>query len=119
MFLLSFLGRFWDPFWLHFGCPNRPKSGQVGSKTALGTIFVEKVQFHGNLIKTNGFSTFLTPRLVPKRPKIVPRRPQDGLEEVFLSLRFLHRFLVALGSDLGAILGRFWEPKSVIFGIDF
>ena len=61
----------------------------------------------------------MTPRSVPKRPKMLPRRLQDGLEAVFFSHRFLSSMLVRFGSDFGAILEPFWEPKSVILGIDF
>ena len=110
----SFGGRSWSLL----GGQNRPKMGQVGLKTALETIFVEKRECSRNLIKTNGFSTFLTPRSIPKRPKIVLRRPQDGLEEVFFSHRFLSSILVGLGFDFGSLWAPFWEPKSVIFGID-
>ena len=35
------------------------------------------------------------------------------------SHHFFDRFLVAFLVDFGVILGGFWEPKSVIFGIDF
>ena len=42
-----------------------------------------------------------------------------GFRSALFSHRFLHRFLVAFGSDFGAMLGGIWEPKSVIFGIDF
>ena len=112
------LDRFWGRSWSLLGGQNRPKMGQVGLKTALETIFVEKRECSRNLVKTNGFSTFLTPRSIPKRPKIVLRRPQDGLEEVFFSHRFLSSILVGLGSDLGSLWAPFWEPTSVIFGID-
>ena len=61
----------------------------------------------------------MSPRAVPKRPKILPRRPQDGLEELFFRIDFYHRFWCVLGSDFGAIWDPFWEPKSVILGIDF
>ena len=61
----------------------------------------------------------MTPRSVPKRPKMLPRRLQDGLEAMFFSHRFLSSILIRFGSDLGAILEPFWEPTSVIFGIDF
>ena len=61
----------------------------------------------------------MTPRSVTKRLKILPRRLQDGLEEVFFSHRFLSSILVRFGIDFGAIWDPFWEPKSVIFGIDF
>ena len=61
----------------------------------------------------------MTPRGDPKRPKIAPRRFQDGLEEVFFSHRFLSSILVGLGFDFGSLWAPFWEPKSLIFGIDF
>ncbi len=61
----------------------------------------------------------MSPRAATKRPKIAPRRPQDDLEEVFFSHRFLCSILVGLGSDFGSLWAPFWEPKSVIFGIDF
>ena len=99
------------PFWLHFGCQNRPKSGQVRSKMALEAIFFEKSEFSRKALKTNEKSTKMTPRAVTKRPKIVPKRCQDDLEEVFFALRFLHRFLVVFWSDFGVILeafGRLW-----------
>ena len=35
------------------------------------------------------------------------------------ALRFLYRFLVAFFFDFRIILGGFWEPKSVIFGVNF
>ena len=38
---------------------------------------------------------------------------------LLFSHRFFDRFLVALGSHFGSILGPFWGSKSVIFGIDF
>ena len=41
------------------------------------------------------------------------------LRSVLFSLRFLHRFLVAFWTDLGAILGAFGEPKWIILGIVF
>ena len=113
------LDRFWGRSWSLLGGQNRPKMGQVGLKTALETIFFEKSECSRNLIKTNGFSTFLTPRSIPKRPKIVLRRPQDGLEEVFFSHRFLSSILIRFGVDFGSLWASFWEPKSVIFGIVF
>ena len=113
------LDRFWGRSWSLLGGQNRPKMGQVGLKTALETIFFEKRECSRNLIKTNGFSTFLTPRSIPKRPKIVLRRPQDGLEEVFFSHRFLSSILIRFGVDFGSLWASFWEPKSVIFGIVF
>ena len=113
------LDRFWGRSWSLLGGQNRPKMGQVGLKTALETIFFEKSECSRNLIKTNGFSTFLTPRSIPKRPKIVLRRPQDGLEEVFFSHRFLSSILIRFGSDFGSLWGSFWHPKSVILGIIF
>ena len=58
----------------------------------------------------------MTPRAVTKRPKIVPKRCQDDLEEVFFSLRFLHRFLVVLGFDFGVILGGFGDALGVQIG---
>ena len=103
----------------HFWSQHRPKMGQVGLKTALETIFFEKSEISRNHLKINVFSTFLTPRSIPKRPKIVLRRPQDGLEEVFFSHRFLSSILVGLGVDLGSLWAPFWEPTSVILGIDF
>ena len=75
--------------------------------------------FSRNLIKTNEKSIKMTPRSVPKRPKMLPRRLQDGLEAMFFSHRFLSSILIRFGSDLGAMLEPFWEPKSIIFGIDF
>ena len=83
--------------------------GQVGLKTALETLFFEKRDFSRKALKTNEKSIKMTPRAVTKRPKIVPKRCQDDLEEVFFSLRFLHRFLVVFWSDLGVIFGGFWE----------
>ena len=61
----------------------------------------------------------MTPRGDPKRPKIAPKRPQDDLEEVFFSHRFLCSILVGFGFDFGSFGAPFWEPKSVILGIDF
>ena len=61
----------------------------------------------------------MSPRAATKRPKIAPRRPQDDLEQVFFSHRFLSSILVGLGSDFGSLWAPFWEPKSIIFGIDF
>ena len=103
----------------HFGCQNRPKLGQTGLKIALETIFFEKSECSRNHLKMKVFSTFLTPRSIPKRPKIVLRRPQDGLEEVFFSHRFLSSILVRFGVDFGSLWASFWEPKSVILGIIF
>ena len=111
--------RFGVAFGTHFGGQNRPKSVQVRSKMALEAIFLEKSEFSRKPLKTNEKSIKMTPRAVTKRPKIVPKRCQDDLEEVFFSLRFLHRFLVVFWIDFGVILGGFWESKSVIFGIDF
>ena len=89
------------------GGQNRPKMGQVGLKTALETIFFEKREFSRNTFKTNEKSTKMTPRSVPRRPKIIPRRLQGGLEEVLFSHRFLSSILVRFGSDFGAILEAF------------
>ena len=46
----------------------------------------------------------------------VPKRCQDDLEEVFFSIRFLHRFLVVFCSDLVVILGGFWEAFGRLLG---
>ena len=118
MFLIVF-GSFWGAILEHFGRPNRPKLGQVGFKMALETIFFEKSEFSRKALKTNEKSTFLSPRAATKRPKIAPRRPQDDLEEVFFSHRFLSSILVGFGFDFGSLWAPFWEPKSVILGIDF
>ena len=107
------------PTWGIFGAQNRPKMGQVGLKMALETIIVEKSEFSRKALNTTIKSIKMTPRAVTKRAKIAPRRSQDGFISVLFSLRFLHRFFVGLGSDVGAIWGGFWDPKSVIFGIDF
>ena len=112
-------GRFWEPSWSLLGGQNRPKMGQVGLKTALETLFFEKREFSGKALKTKVFSIKMTPRAVRKRPKIAPRRLQDDLEEVFFSHRFLSSILVGLGFDFGSLWAPFWEPKSVILGIDF
>ena len=101
------------------GRQNRPKSGQVRSKTALEAIFFEKSEFSRKPLKTNEKSTFLRSRVVKKQPKIVPRRPQDGLISILCSLRFSHRFLITFCLDFGGIWGGLGEPRSVIFGIDF
>ena len=93
--------------------------GQVALKTALEAICFQKSEFSRKALKTNEKSITMSPRAVPKRPKILPRRPQDGLEEVFFRVDFYHRFWSVLGSDFGAIWDPFWEPKPVIFGIDF
>ena len=61
LFLIVF-GRCWDPSWSTLGGQNRPKMGQVGLKTALETIFFEKLEFSRKALKTNEKSTFLTPR---------------------------------------------------------
>ena len=61
----------------------------------------------------------MSPRAVTKRPKIAPRQPLDGLEHRLFSYRFLFSILVGFGSDFGSLWAPFWEPKSVIFGIDF
>ena len=66
-----------------------------------------------------GFFTKIDPKMRPRSAKIAPRQPQGGLSSMFFSLRFLHRILVAFWVDFGVIWGGFWEPKSVIFGIDF
>ena len=86
MFLRSFFDRFGAPK----GSQNRPKSCQVGPKTALETIFFAKSEFSRKPLKTNEKSTFLSPRGDPKRPKIVPRSFQDDLISLFFSFRFLH-----------------------------
>ena len=101
------------------GSQNRPKSCQVGPKTALEAIFFEKSGFSRKPLKTNEKSTFLRSRVVKKQPKIVPRRPQDGLISILCSLRFSHRFLITFCLDFGGIWGGLGEPRSVIFGIDF
>ena len=106
----SFFDRFGDAFWELLRGQNRPKTGQVGLKTALETVFFENSEFSKKALKTNRISMFLTPRAVTKRPKIVPKRCQGDLEEMFFSLRFWHRFLVVFWSDFGLILGGFWEP---------
>ena len=61
----------------------------------------------------------MNPRAATKRPKIDPKQPQDDLEEVFFSHRILSSILVGLGFDFGSLWAPFWEPRSVIFGIDF
>jgi hypothetical protein len=38
---------------------------------------------------------------------------------MFFWHRFLSSILVGLGFDFGSLWAPFWEPKSVIFGIDF
>ena len=112
----SFFGRFWEASWELFGCQNRSKTGQVGLKTALGTIFFEKSEFSrvcacvcGCLRFGAFFGNFVA--------LFVPKRCQDDLEEVFFSIRFLHRFLVVCWSDFGVILGGFWEAFGVQIGI--
>ena len=42
-----------------------------------------------------------------------------GSISVLFAHRFLHRSLVDLGIDFGALLGAFGGSKSIIFGIDF
>ena len=116
MFFNRFLDRFWVPCWHHFGCQNRPKSGQVRSKMALDAIFFEKRDFSRNLIKTNEKSLFLTPRGDPKRPKNSPRRSQDGLEELLFRCLILSSILVRFGSHFGAILAPFWLPFGTLWG---
>ena len=107
------------PTWGVFGAQNRPKMGQVGLKTALETIFVEKREFSRKALKTNRKSIKMSPRAATKRPKIAPRQPQDDLEDSFFSHRFLSSILVRFGSDFGSLWAPFWEPKSVILGIYF
>ena len=97
------------PFWELLGCPNRPKTGQVELKTALESICFEKSECSRKALKTNRKSIKMPPRAVTKQPKIVPKRCQDDLEEVFFSIRFLQWFFIAFWSDLGVILGGFWE----------
>ena len=58
----------------------------------------------------------MTPRSVPKRPKIAPKRFQGGLEEVFFAHRFLSAIFVHFGSDFGSLwgpFGPFWRSKIV------
>ena len=101
------------------GGQNRSKMGQVGLKTGLETMFFEKSDFSRKALKTNRKPIKMSPRAVTKRPKIAPRQPQDGLEHRFFSYRFLSSILVGFGFDFGSLWAPFWEPKSVIFGIDF
>ncbi len=85
------------------GGQNRPKSDQVGPKTALETILLIKqnIDFSRKVVKANDKSIELTSRVITKRLKIVPKRPRDDLEEVFL----LHvYFYLRFGSGLGLIL---------------
>ena len=60
----------------------------------------------------------MTPRGDQKRPNITPRWLQDGLVAMFFLHRFVHLFFVGLGFDVGSLWAPFWEPKSVIFGIE-
>ena len=55
----------------------------------------------------------MTPRSVPKRPKIAPKRFQGGLEEVFFAHRFLSAIFVHFGSDFGSLWGAFWALLGV------
>ena len=55
-----------------------------------------------------------------------PRSPQDGPRRSYISFFFVSFlvsifgcFLVRFWCHLGVLLGGFWVPKSVIFGIDF
>ena len=95
--------------WLHFGCQNRPKSGQDRSKMALEAVFVEKREFSRNIGRRNVWGLSRAPRRHPKRHKIAPRWLQDSLISVLCLLRFLHRFLLAFWCDFGAIWGCFGE----------
>ena len=119
MIFWSVWSAFWDPFWTHLGGQNRSKMGQVGLKTGLETILFEKSDFSRKALKTNRKPIKMRPRAVTKRPKIAPRQPQDGLEHRFFSYRFLSSIFVGFGSDFGSLWAPFWEPKSVILGIDF
>ena len=110
---------FWDPFWTHLGGQNRSNMGQVGLKTRLETIFFEKSDFSRKALKTHRKLIKMSPRAVIKQPKIAPRWPQDGLEDSFFSYLFLFSILVRFGCDLGSLWDHFWEPKSIIFEIDF
>ena len=121
LFLIVF-GRSWEPSWSLLGGQNRPKMGQVGLKTALETLFFEKREFSRKALKINVFSTKMTPRGDPKRPKIAPKRFQDGFGSVLFSHRFLSSILIGFGFDFGSLwvpfdsLRRTFGTLSVSFG---
>ena len=59
---MFFSYHFWVAFGTHVGsilaAQIDPSRAKLGSKTALGTISFEKVQFHGNLVKPMVFQCF-------------------------------------------------------------
>ena len=61
----------------------------------------------------------MTPRSVPKRPKIVPRRLQDGLAEMFFRIDFYHRFRFVLGPILALFGLHFGSQNRSFFGSFF
>ena len=114
-FLVRFGCHFW-PIWEAEIDSNRPK---FGPRLLLKRVVLKKMSCSRKHLKTHEKSTKLTPRGDRKWTKIAPRWPQDGLISVLFSFRFLYRFFVVCWFNFGAILGDFWEPKSIIFGIYF
>ena len=64
-FLIVF-DRVGGPSWRLWGGQNRPKMSQVGLKTALETIFVEKSECSRKALKSNEKSIKMTSRAVRK-----------------------------------------------------
>ena len=101
----SFFGRFGEASWELVGCQNRSKTGQIGLKTALGTIFFEKSEFSrvcecvcvGACI-LELFSETLSLCL-----------SQNGARTILKRCFFRFVFCIDFLSFSGSILGGFWE----------
>ena len=109
VFFCSFLGRFREAFWELLGCQNPPKTSQVGLKTALETIIFEKSGFSRKALKTNEKPIKMSPRAVPKRPKILPRPFHDNLQELLF-------FIIVCVFDFCPFWVPFWLHLGPPFG---